>query len=91
MSVQSVCGEHMSYFWVGISDKSEGGVSYPYQKQWMCSPQTEWTRVCCCYITYYTFDADLVDVLYIYTCNYFVQESSASYVISIQRSHSYSM
>ncbi len=27
-------------------------------------------------------------LLYVYTCNYFLQENRASYVISIQRSHS---
>ncbi len=30
MGVQSVCGEHMSCFCVGISEESEGWVSYPY-------------------------------------------------------------
>ncbi len=40
------------------------------------------------FITYYPFDVDLMDFLWAYAWNYFVQESSASYVISIRRSHS---
>ncbi len=39
-------------------------------------------------ITYYTFDVDLMDSLQGCTWNYFVQESSVSYVISEWRSHS---
>ncbi len=33
MSVCSVCGEHMSYFYIEISDESGGRVTYPYLKQ----------------------------------------------------------
>ncbi len=33
------------------------------------------------FITYSTFDVDVMDVLSVYTWNYFVQENSASYVI----------
>ncbi len=35
------------------------------------------------FITYYTFDVDLINYLFVYTWNYFVYESRASYVISI--------
>ncbi len=50
MSAEFVCGEQISYFCEWISDTSGGQVRYPYQKQSMCSPQTNWTWVCCwCY------------------------------------------
>ncbi len=61
MSVQSVCGEHMSCFCVGISDKSRGWVRYHILKQWMFSPQT--VHVVVLIHIYYAFDVDLVDVL----------------------------
>ncbi len=39
MSVQSVCGKHMSYFYVGITDKSRGQESSAMPI--MCSPFTD--------------------------------------------------
>ncbi len=39
MSVLSMYGEHRSLFKIGISDSSSR-----LPKQWMCTPQTDWTR-----------------------------------------------
>ncbi len=60
MSVQSVCEEHITHFFIGISDESGGWVRYPNQKQWMFSPQMDWPWVFCCFIIYYTFNVDLI-------------------------------
>ncbi len=61
----SVCREHMSCFSVGLSGASRRWVRYFYQEQWMCFPPTDWIPVCC-FITYYTFDVDLM-AFYLFT------------------------
>ncbi len=59
MSVQSVCGEHMSCFCIGICDESRGPARYPYQNnEYVFHRQIEHECVVV-FITYYTFDAEI--------------------------------
>ncbi len=51
------------------SDNCRGWVRYPYQKQWMCSPKTDWTHVSCFYYILYIWCCfDVFFVLNIFYC-----------------------
>ncbi len=75
--------ENVYFFCVGISQiESREWVSFPIYRQIE-------HRFVVIFITYYidTSDIDLMNFFEVYTWNYFVQESSASYVISHSSPH----
>ncbi len=59
MSVQTVCGEHMSCFYIVLSDESGGCMRYPYQKEWISTDRLNMFVV---FITHYTSDVDLMNI-----------------------------
>ncbi len=78
----------MSWFCIGISDKSGGRVGNPNQKTMNVS-STNRLNLSLLLFLLHTIHLMLIWwIFYRIHENYFVKESSASYVISLQKSHS---